>query len=235
MPQRGIPSGAKGRGIFQSFRWFENYKRAEKDSQNHGRLRGLISLKGKMQLHLNQKKKKKLYNFSVLSQPHHGLPLSPDYVALPYSPYADLGAAAPRLRTLPRRGCFSNIALPAEVGNALLVDAKYFSPVSCRERAADIVKSTYSQKILNRHRVHLTTSWFNGQLPEHNKESTFSSDIEWRLQEFLPIRYFFYQSRTRKKRGQLYNPKGDYVVGVLIDYPDSEMFYNPKQRHWVLC
>jgi SpoVK/Ycf46/Vps4 family AAA+-type ATPase len=243
-------SSPNGRGIFQSFRWFENYKRSEKDSQNHGRLRGLISQKGKMQLHLNQKKKKKLYNFSVLSQLASSSrwlkqPLSPDYVALPYSPkgYADLGAAAPlkRLRALPRRGDIvlrdPTLFIRAEVGNALLVDAKYFSPVSCRERAADIVKSTYSQKILNRHRVHLTTSWFNGQLPEHNKESTFASDIEWRLQEFLPIRYFFYQSRTRKKRGQLYNPKGygDYVVGVLIDSPDSEMFYHPKQQTWVLC
>ena len=68
----------------------------------------------------------------------------------------------------------------------------------------------YRHRILNRHRNYLNTQWWNGQLNEHNTESTFSSDIDWR--------YTFVES----------------IGDIFIDFPDSEQFYNARNRRWSL-
>ena len=64
--------------------------------------------------------------------------------------------------------------------------------------------------LLNRHKNYLTNQWWNGQLPEHNSETTFLSDIDWR--------YTFSES----------------VGDLLLDFPDAEQYYNPRQRRWIL-
>nr|ALO21228.1 cell division protein [Chloromonas radiata] len=38
----------------------------------------------------------------------------------------------------------------------------------------------YRNKLLNRHRGYLNNQWWNGQLYEHNVETTFLSDVDWR-------------------------------------------------------
>jgi SpoVK/Ycf46/Vps4 family AAA+-type ATPase len=64
--------------------------------------------------------------------------------------------------------------------------------------------------ILKRHRNYLTNQWWNGQLPEHNTETTFLSDIDWR--------YTFVDS----------------VGDLLLDFPDADSHYNPRNRRWFL-
>jgi hypothetical protein len=68
----------------------------------------------------------------------------------------------------------------------------------------------YRHRILNRHRNYLNTQWWNGQLSEHNAESTFLSDIDWR--------YTFVES----------------IGDIFIDFPDSDQFYNARNRRWIL-
>ena len=53
----------------------------------------------------------------------------------------------------------------------------------------------------NRHKTYLTNQWWNGQQGEHNAETTFLSDIDWR--------FTFVQS----------------IGDINIDFPDSEQFY----------
>jgi hypothetical protein len=73
----------------------------------------------------------------------------------------------------------------------------------------------YKEKILNRHRFYLTNQWWNGQLAEHNSETTFASDVDWR---FVPA------NADNENLGS----------DLLIDFPDSEQYYNPRQRRWML-
>jgi hypothetical protein len=68
----------------------------------------------------------------------------------------------------------------------------------------------YKNILYNRHRTYLTNQWWNGQQGEHNAETTFLSDIDWR--------YTFVQS----------------IGDINIDFPDSEQFYNPRNRRWFL-
>ena len=72
------------------------------------------------------------------------------------------------------------------------------------------IQSYYRHRILNRHRNYLNTQWWNAQLSEHNAESTFLSDIDWR--------YTFVES----------------IGDIFIDFPDSDQFYNPRNRRWML-
>lgn len=65
-------------------------------------------------------------------------------------------------------------------------------------------------RILKRHRNYLTNQWWNAQLPEHNTETTFLSDIDWR--------YTFIDS----------------VGDLLLDFPDADSHYNPRNRRWFL-
>ena len=68
----------------------------------------------------------------------------------------------------------------------------------------------YKNILYNRHRTYLTNQWWNAQQGEHNAESTFLSDIDWR--------YTFVQS----------------VGDINIDFPDAEQYYNPRNRRWFI-
>jgi hypothetical protein len=61
-----------------------------------------------------------------------------------------------------------------------------------------------------RHKDYLTNQWWNAQLPEHNAETTFLSDIDWR--------FSFIES----------------IGDLLLDFPDADQHYNPKNRRWIL-
>jgi SpoVK/Ycf46/Vps4 family AAA+-type ATPase len=69
---------------------------------------------------------------------------------------------------------------------------------------------SYKNILYNRHKTYLTNQWWNGQQGEHNAETTFLSDIDWR--------FTFVQS----------------IGDINIDFPDSEQFYNPRNRRWIL-
>nr|YP_009238148.1 cell division protein [Chromochloris zofingiensis]AMO01026.1 cell division protein [Chromochloris zofingiensis] len=72
------------------------------------------------------------------------------------------------------------------------------------------VNCYYKNRILTRHKYSLVNQWWNGQLAEHNVETTFLSDVDWRS--------MFVESQ------------GD----LIIDFPDAEQFYNPRRRRWFL-
>lgn len=72
------------------------------------------------------------------------------------------------------------------------------------------VNWSYRNILYNRHKTYLTNQWWTGLQGEHNAESTFLSDIDWR--------YTFVES----------------IGDIQIDFPDSEQFYNPRNRRWIL-
>jgi hypothetical protein len=65
-------------------------------------------------------------------------------------------------------------------------------------------------RILMRHKNYLTNQWWNGQLSEHNAETTFLSDIDWRST--------FVES----------------IGDLILDFPDADQHYNPRNRRWLL-
>jgi hypothetical protein len=90
---------------------------------------------------------------------------------------------------------------------------------------ASSVNSYYRNRILNRHRYYYTNQWWTGSLPEHTLESTFSSEIDWRS-SFLEV------SKVQNfDANQKQNPAQQ---DILIDFPDPEQYYNPRNRRWVL-
>ena len=74
---------------------------------------------------------------------------------------------------------------------------------------------SYKNILFNRHRSYLTNQWWTAQQGEHNSESTFLSDIDWRY------------TQLTKKASKLKND-------IEIDFPDSEQYYNPRNRRWIL-
>ena len=73
--------------------------------------------------------------------------------------------------------------------------------------------NSYRNILYNRHRTYLTNQWWNGQQGEHNSETTFLSDIDWR----------YTQIRKIKSNDD-----------IQVDFPDCEQFYNPRNRRWIL-
>lgn len=67
----------------------------------------------------------------------------------------------------------------------------------------------YRNILYNRHKTYLVNQWWNGQQGEHNSETTFLSDIDWRY-TFVPT-----------------------IGDIQIDFPDAEQFYNPRNRRWI--
>jgi SpoVK/Ycf46/Vps4 family AAA+-type ATPase len=80
----------------------------------------------------------------------------------------------------------------------------------------------YKNLLYNRHRTYLTNQWWNAQQGEHNVETTFLSDIDWR--------YTFVPQTKGDTNLDVASESGD----VNIDFPDSEQFYNPRNRRWFL-
>lgn len=72
------------------------------------------------------------------------------------------------------------------------------------------VNAYYQNRFVTRHKFSFVYQWWNGQLAEHNIESTFLSDVDWRSMFVRSI--------------------GDLV----IDFPDAEQYYNPRNRRWFL-
>nr|YP_009238018.1 cell division protein [Neochloris aquatica]AMO00827.1 cell division protein [Neochloris aquatica] len=73
----------------------------------------------------------------------------------------------------------------------------------------------YKTRFLIRHRLSITNQWWNGQLPEHNMESTFLSDVDWRS--------MYVQSNNNKSLQK----------DQFLDFSDADQHYNPRIRKWV--
>lgn len=93
-----------------------------------------------------------------------------------------------------------------------------------------------------RHRFSNINQWWNGLLPEYNTETTFLSDVDWRT--------MFGNERFQKKSSNLlkssvfinqkinpqvcFEKEKNKTFEFLMDFPDAEQYYNPKNRRWYL-
>nr|YP_009238222.1 cell division protein [Chlorotetraedron incus]AMO01100.1 cell division protein [Chlorotetraedron incus] len=114
--------------------------------------------------------------------------------------------------------------------------------------------SYYKNRFLMRHRFSLINQWWNGQLAEHNAETTYLSDVDWRS--------MYVQSMNKNQNTEIQlttlpislsgelvdsqilnksltpiqarlNQKHDQA-DQFIDFPDAEQHYNPRSRRWFL-
>ena len=131
----------------------------------------------------------------------------------------------------------------------------------------------YQNRILKRHGQYLTNQWWNGQLSEHNAETVFLSDIDWRssfiknkqilsaedstsatlsLTESLTMKNLYTLSTTKKllfRANVTVSPRPEVKterqskstqtvqlggLDVLLDFPDTDQYYNPRRRRWLL-
>jgi len=70
--------------------------------------------------------------------------------------------------------------------------------------------AVYKNRFLTRHRFSFLNQWWNGQLAEHNVETTYLSHVDWRS--------IFVQD----------------IGDLIIDFPDADQYYNPRSRRWFL-
>ena len=90
----------------------------------------------------------------------------------------------------------------------------------------------YQNRILKRHGQYLTNQWWNGQLSEHNAETVFLSDIDWRSSFIKNKRINLTKSNNTFNLAQQKN-KSD-GLDILLDFPDTDQYYNPRRRRWLL-
>lgn len=84
----------------------------------------------------------------------------------------------------------------------------------------------YQKKYLGiRHRFSNLNQWWNGFLPEHNTESTFLSDVDWRTMFQKISTKTSFKSKTQ-------NPPVNQTFEYTMDFPDAEQYYNPRNRRW---
>jgi SpoVK/Ycf46/Vps4 family AAA+-type ATPase len=83
----------------------------------------------------------------------------------------------------------------------------------------------YKTRFLMRHRFSITNQWSNAQLPEHNAESTFLSDVDWRSMYVESLQETNLLNTNKKVHTQK-----DYK----IDFTDADQYYNPRIRKWIL-
>lgn len=90
----------------------------------------------------------------------------------------------------------------------------------------------YQNRILKRHGQYLTNQWWNGQLSEHNAETVFLSDIDWRSSFIKNKNTNITKSKNLYSLTQQKNKTEG--LDVLLDFPDTDQYYNPKRRRWLL-
>jgi SpoVK/Ycf46/Vps4 family AAA+-type ATPase len=98
----------------------------------------------------------------------------------------------------------------------------------------------YRKYIQVRHRFSNMNQWWNGMFPEHTRETTFLSDVDWRTMfvssvETSPLHK---KGANRKNQQEIQNKFenskkfSDQTVEFLMDFPDAEQYYNPRNRRW---
>jgi hypothetical protein len=121
----------------------------------------------------------------------------------------------------------------------------------------------YQRKYLViRHRFSNTNQWWNGLLPEHNTETTFLSDVDWRTmfakstskqkssllltssqnnlllskakQTSIENKNLLSQSERSKQSDAKREKDKNRTFEFVMDFPDAEQYYNPRNRRWYL-
>jgi len=90
-----------------------------------------------------------------------------------------------------------------------------------------------------RHRFSNTNQWWNGLLPEHNSETTYLSDVDWRTmfsktskQKLSFLLKFSTIDKKSKKQSINFEKDKNQTFEFFMDFPDAEQYYNPKNRRW---
>jgi SpoVK/Ycf46/Vps4 family AAA+-type ATPase len=97
----------------------------------------------------------------------------------------------------------------------------------------------YRKYIQVRHRFSNMNQWWNGMFPEHTRETTYLSDVDWRTMFVSSETSLLHKKSVTMKNQQeiqnkLENSKklSDQTVEFLMDFPDAEQYYNPRNRRW---
>lgn len=125
---------------------------------------------------------------------------------------------------------------PKETKNFNITQQNYFfKKIGCLTTTVldkNLLQSTtnfnwyYQNRILKRHSNYLTNQWWNGQLSEHNAETVFLSDIDWRSS--------FIKNKQKQIRVKTQTKNSSDSLDILLDFPDTNQYYNPQRRRWLL-
>jgi SpoVK/Ycf46/Vps4 family AAA+-type ATPase len=106
--------------------------------------------------------------------------------------------------------------------------------------------SYYKKYIQVRHRFSNVNQWWNGMFPEHTREMTYLSDVDWRTM-FVSSPNNIQQHNTQINQVDSNINKGEIsqnfsplcggaphmkTFEFLMDFPDAEQYYNPRNRRW---
>ena len=96
--------------------------------------------------------------------------------------------------------------------------------------------SYYKKYIQVRHRFSNVNQWWNGMFPEHTRETTYLSDVDWRTMfvSSLKIEKTNSQINVPHLAEKIENSKKSSLetFEFLMDFPDAEQYYNPRNRRW---
>jgi hypothetical protein len=215
---------------------YENYRRSFKNFYNLNLDTDIIS--EKLKLHQQQRLLKRLYNYPIKEFfrnekfawcNSHSTSKTNDRIKMPYS--------ANQRTTRVDIAKFYNNNVAHEVGSAQTSAAftrekinftqSYFTFAGIenfiQKKMASLNQFTYIDYsyrniLYNRHKTYLTNQWWNGHQGEHNLESTFLSDIDWRY------------TQIRNTLSNVRSTPDD----IQVDFPDCEQYYNPRNRRWIL-
>jgi SpoVK/Ycf46/Vps4 family AAA+-type ATPase len=98
--------------------------------------------------------------------------------------------------------------------------------------------SYYKKYIQVRHRFSNVNQWWNGMFPEQTRETTYLSDVDWRTMFVSSSEsQVTISKKTKQQGGLIKNTKvlkksSPDTVEFLMDFPDAEQYYNPRNRKW---
>nr|YP_009629429.1 cell division protein [Coelastrella saipanensis]AVV61539.1 cell division protein [Coelastrella saipanensis] len=228
---RKLPPSPPSSSILMPSKKFENFKRTENDFVQKSR----FSINEKIQMHQQQRFLKQLYNIPI--QQYFRSEMIENRTTLFSSSYQELAY----LDSLTRRFSSSHF---------------------------------YQRKFLViRHRFSNTNQWWNGLLPEHNTETTYLSDVDWRTMfgnttskqkssyllsfqnnsleqasfskeklarnnvsaaDSVSTKHPVRQKSSAKKQNLLFEKDKNQTFEFIMDFPDAEQYYNPRNRRWYL-
>jgi SpoVK/Ycf46/Vps4 family AAA+-type ATPase len=95
-------------------------------------------------------------------------------------------------------------------------------------------QSYYRKYIQVRHRFSHINQWWNGMFPEHTREATYLSDVDWRTMFVSSAGTLGKQgAETKDQKLPLgKNKSANETFEFLMDFPDAEQYYNPRNRRW---
>jgi SpoVK/Ycf46/Vps4 family AAA+-type ATPase len=210
---------------------YENYRRSFKNLYNLNS--NLDTVSEKLKLHQQQRLLKRLYNYPIkefFRNEKFSWWFSQNYLKSISSPKGDTSNSRLTEKSSFATGQIINknnlkTFKPVGFKNKINFAQSYFTFAGIENFAQKNMASlnkfssidySYRNILYNRHKTYLTNQWWNGQQGEHNLESTFLSDIDWRYTQL---------SNTRSNLSS---------HDIQIDFPDCDQFYNPRNRRWIL-